>query len=199
MAFNKDSLTNKITIEIWIIFICNLSFSSFVYFVCVIFLVIISFVVIRLDADFYEWEFEAFMQSHYCSDASKNLNSDENNLQAPILDRGLLYLKSLRQANVRFAVVFFILFSFYFLFSFLLSFFGFFSLFCLPVQCNLCGMAPGARSFFLNSYFKQVMHIFVIIVIIYLCFEHFSLVVSLKKRSTFSFIDSSHCCHLSEN
>lgn len=181
MAFNKDSLTNKITIEIWILFICNLSFSSFVYFVCVIFLVIISFVVIRLDADFYEWEFVAFMQSHYCSDASENRNSDENNLQAPILDIGLLYLKSLRQANVRFAVVFFILFSFYFLFSFLLSFFGFFSLFCLPVQCNLCGMAPGARSFFLNSYFKQVMHIFVIIVIIYLCFEHFSLVVSFKK------------------
>lgn len=83
---------------------------------CVIFLVIISFVVIRLDADFYEWEFVAFMQSHYCSDASENRNSDENNLQAPILDRGLLYLKSLRQANVRFAVVFF--YSFLILFSF---------------------------------------------------------------------------------
>lgn len=121
------------------------------------------------------------MQSHYCSDASENRNSDENNLQAPILDRGLLYLKSLRQANVRFAVVFFYSFLVFFLFSFLLSFFGFFSLFCLPVQCNLCGMAPGARSFFLNSYFKQVMHIFVIIVIIYLCFEPFSLVVSFKK------------------
>lgn len=103
------------------------------------------------------------MQSHYCSDAfrciARNRNSDENNLQAPILDRELLYLKSLRQANVRFAVFLspsiglslsLSIFNFFsFVFCLVVIFRFFFSSFCLPVQkCNLCDVAPGARSFF---------------------------------------------------
>lgn len=66
-------------------------------------------------------------------------------------------------------LMFFSLFSqsyFSFLVSFMLSyiFWAFHIVFCLPVQCNLCDVAPGAQAFFCSQFLPQkVMHISVII------------------------------------